>query len=374
MMSNQELERRWTATREVMRQHGLDWLVCTNGHAFGYARWFTGRSSFVGSLVAVPLSGDILLATHGDDVHHPPVDSHGVHHVASCAQPNFLAHTHAPLLLAPIRDSRPRRIGWLGLGFLPAATYIALCAAFPEVEFIDATDLIAPLKAAKSEEEMVALRRAAALHDMAIGVVRNTVRPGVTGMDVINQVRAAVCQAGSPAQTMMAGSAPAGSVCKYAVGAQRRLEPGDQFVMLIECAEADGYYSEAMPTVCLGQVPPALQRAFDETAEVQEILRGLARPGATARDLLEANDAFMIRKGYPPETRLLGHSQGLDLVERPALSPLGENLPLQANMVFSIHPTVHAPTAWGFPVSQSFHITAESTTRMLRVPQEIIVV
>ena len=81
----------------------------------------------------------------------------------------------------------------------------------------------------------------------------------------------------------------------------------------------------------------------------------------------------MVSKGYPPEGRLLGHSQGVDLVERPALTPKGEILPLQKNMVISIHPTTHGATAWGYPVNMSFLITDGAPERMLRTPQEIIV-
>jgi Xaa-Pro aminopeptidase len=81
----------------------------------------------------------------------------------------------------------------------------------------------------------------------------------------------------------------------------------------------------------------------------------------------------MDRKGYPRETRLLGHAQGVDLVERPALSPLGDNLPIQENMIVSLHPTTHGANAWGYPVNMSFLVTKTGSQRMLSTPQEIIV-
>jgi hypothetical protein len=43
-------------------------------------------------------------------------------------------------------------------------------------------------------------------------------------------------------------------------------------------------------------------------------------------------------------------------------------------MVISIHPTVHAPKAWGYPNNMSFHFTAHGISRMLRTPQKIFVV
>jgi len=100
----------------------------------------------------------------------------------------------------------------------------------------------------------------------------------------------------------------------------------------------------------------------------------MAMPGADPMAILAASDQFMTAKGYPAEGRLGGHSQGLDIVERPALSPLGETIRLQKNMVVSLHPTAHGKTAWGYPVNQSFLITADGPKGMTRSPNEIFVV
>lgn len=355
-----------------MQREGLDWLIATTGHPYGYQRWLTNRTGLAGTLAAVPLRGDVILASHGDEVHTRPRDSYGVRHLTSPAQPNITANTHAPLLVGPLRDSGARRVGFLGLGYLPAATYLALVKALPDVEFIDATDLIAPIKAVKSEEELACMRRAAALHDEALSLLPGLVKPGVTGKSVMDALRQVFLAAGSGHQTMMAGSAPAGQICRYEGPADRALQQGDQLAVLIEGSEPDGYYSEAMPTICLGAVPDGLRRVFDDVCEIQERLAAAARPGALPGDLLRLNDELMASKGYPPEGRLLGHSQGVDLVERPALTPKGEALVLQAGMVVSLHPTTHGATAWGYPVNMSFLVGETSTTRMLRVPQEIL--
>jgi Xaa-Pro aminopeptidase len=374
VLSDAEMERRWSLVRGVMHQQSLDWIVGSLGHPGGYLRWLTSRSSFLGALVAVPLRGELLLASHGDDIHHGPVHSHGVRQVVSCAHPNLLENNQAGALIAAFAAQRVRRIGVLGMGYFPAAALDALRRACPGAEFLDVSDLIAPLKAVKSQEELSCMRRAAVMHELAIDVVRNEVRIGVSARSVLNKVRALFFEHGSQSQTLMAGSAPAGSICKYAYGSDRVMQRGDQFAMLIEGNEVDGYYSEAMPTVCLGAVPDGLSRAFDDVAEIQARVVELLKPDADPGDLMRENNRLMVAKGYPPETRLLGHSQGVDLVERPALSPTGETLRFAENMVVSVHPTTHGEAAWGFPVNQSFLVTRGSPARMLSTPQEIIVV
>jgi Xaa-Pro aminopeptidase len=374
MISNTELDRRWALARAAMQREGLDWLVGASGHPFGYLRWLSNRVGLAGTLLGFPIAGEALLASHGDPLHDVPVHSHGVRQVVTCAQPNLTTSTHAPLIADAIRSSGARRVGMLGMGYMSAAAYLAISRALPGVELVDASDLIAPIKAVKSEEELACARRSAAMHDDAVALLRDLVRPGRTGRDILNDVRHALAQAGSPAQTLMAGSAPVGTPCAFYGPADRTLERGDQFAMLIEAAEPDGYYTEAMPMVCLGPPSDGLRRAFDHAVEAQERVLDLVRPGADPNALLRANDAFLVSKGYTPEGRLLGHAQGVDLVERPALTPAGDTVALQADMVFALHPTVYAPTDCANPVNQIFIIRDGTPERMLRTPQEIIVV
>jgi Xaa-Pro aminopeptidase len=372
------MERRWELTRKAMEREGLDWLIGGVGMPGGYAKWLTNRSTKGTAVImngaAFPIEGDIYFFSHGDTVHSTPVDSYGVRHLVSCSQPNLLANTPAPVVLDAIRSRRPKKIGFLGMGFIPAAAYVTYVKELPGVEFMDATELIAPIKAVKSEEELVFMRRAADLHDMAVEVVRKTVRPGITANDVIEEVRHYFALAGSDLQNMRAGSAPPGTICKYNGPGERKMENGDQFAMLLECSEPGGYFSEMMPTVCIGKVPAELQKVFDDVLEAQKIMMDMTMPGADPMEILKASNRFVERKGYPAEARLAGHCQGVDLVERPAMSPLGETIRLAANMVISLHPTVHGNSAWGYPVSHSFLITMDGPKRMTKTPQEIIVV
>ncbi len=374
MISNAEMDRRWQATRAVMARDGIEWLIASTGHPFGYYRWLTNRVGLGGPLAAIGMEGDVILASHGDEVHHQPYDSYGVHHVASCAQLNMMVSSHAQLLVKEMKTKPVKRIGLLGMGFIPIGTYNILREAFPDAEIVDATDAIARLKAIKSPEEMKLIGGAAAMHDEAVQLARRTLRPGITARDVVEEVRSFFTRNRSPIQTLMAGSSPRGEICRYSGPIDRKIESGDLFSMLIECAMESGYYSEAMPTMSLGDVPADLQKAFEHSVEIQERLAAAVRPGMSPSDLLTINDSFMREHGYPTEHRLLGHSQGLDLVERPAFTPLGENLTIEHDMVISIHPTVHTPTAWGLPVNLSFHFTANGIERLLKTPQEIFVV
>ncbi len=375
MISNEEMDRRWAATRAVMARDDIDWMIASTGHPWGYYRWLTNRIGLAGPLAAIGMEGDVILASHGDEVHHQPHDSYGVHHIASCSQLNMMVNSHAPILVAEMKrqmKNKPvRRIGLLGTGFIPVASHHILREAFPDAEIVDATDSIARLKAIKSPEEMKLIREAAKMHDEGVDIARRTLRAGITARDVVEEVRSHFTRNRSGMQTMMGGSSPRDQICRYSGPIDRKIESGDLFSMLIECSMESGYYSEAMPTMCVGEPPAHLTKAFGHACEIQEFLAQSVRPGMLPSELLEINNAFMTRHGYPTEHRLLGHSQGLDLVERPAFSPLGENLTIEHDMVISIHPTVHTPNAWGLPNNLSFHFTANGIERLLKTPQQV---
>ena len=53
MISNAEMDRRWRLVRAAMEREGLDWLIATTGHVYGYQRWLTNRTGLAATLAAV---------------------------------------------------------------------------------------------------------------------------------------------------------------------------------------------------------------------------------------------------------------------------------------------------------------------------------
>ena len=68
------------------------------------------------------------------------------------------------------------------------------------------------------------------------------------------------------------------------------------------------------------------------------------KPGVVPGVALDASDEFLKSKGCPPESRVAGHGQGLDLVERPVVRR-EEPAKLEVGMVVSLHPTARTKHA-----------------------------
>jgi hypothetical protein len=74
-ISTAELERRWEAVREVMREHKMDYLIMRNDEEFlgGYVKWFTdipARHSYPYTVI-FPRDDGMTLISSGPN---PPAD------------------------------------------------------------------------------------------------------------------------------------------------------------------------------------------------------------------------------------------------------------------------------------------------------------
>ena len=85
-------------------------------------------------------------------------------------------------------------------------------------------------------------------------------------------------------------------------------------------------------------VPKGLQEAYAIVKEARVIMAENLKPGVTPKVALDASDRFLKGKGFPPESRMAGHGQGLDIGERPVMRR-DEPAIMEAGMVVSVHPT-----------------------------------
>jgi Xaa-Pro aminopeptidase len=116
------------------------------------------------------------------------------------------------------------------------------------------------------------------------------------------------------------------------------MQKGDVINLLIESSIAGGYWYDLRRFMSIGKPSEELQQAYAIAKEAREIMAANLKPGSLPGAALEACDEYLKSKGCPPEGRVAGHGQGLDLVERPVVRK-EETCKLQEGMVISLHPT-----------------------------------
>lgn len=386
-ISNAELERRWKATREMMKDHKIDFLLMRQDEEFlgGYVKWFTdfsARHSYPFTVI-FPIDDDMTFITVGA---FPPADpgfppQWAVRGVKKRLGSPYFPSVHytstydAELAVGVLKEKKRATVGLVGRTYIPITFYEYLRKHLPGWKFIDATDWVDQIKVIKSPEEIELIKRTAALQDQAIEHVKKQIRPGRRTFEIYAEAHYSCSINGSERGLVLVNSGPQGTPVPFAFRhlQNRIIKEGDQISLLIEVNGPGGFYTEISRIFTLGQPSQELQDAFGVALEAQQLTLKMLKPGANPKDIWEANNEFLEKKGYAPEKRLYAHGQGYDLVERPLIR-FDEPMKIQAGMNITVHPAAVSPTVWA-GICDNYIVNEDGVSECLhKTPKEIIVI
>jgi Xaa-Pro aminopeptidase len=379
-----ELERRWAAVRKGMKAAGIDVLVMQNDNQWlgGYVRYFMDNPAEFSypTTVIFPLNDEMTVINHGaPDKPLAPPEWYARGIKSRLAQPYFrnVYYTNpmdAEETVKLFKARGDKRVGIVGLGTMSAAYYLYLKENLPGVELVEVSDMVDRIKAEKSADELVFVRKAAETQDMACAAMPTMIRPGKWEYQLRGEIMRMLMDLGSEQQLIRLRSVPAGQPAATTgpFYQNRQMQWGDQIIVLIETNGPGGFYAEICRTWFLGDPPQELLKVWDLAAAAQKLGASVAKPGAHPGDILKQSNEFMISRGMPPEGRLNAHGQGYDLVERP-LCLADEPMLLEADMVLAIHPAATTATAYAM-CCDDYLITANGAERLHKTPQQVGVI
>lgn len=353
-LSQHEFDRRWKALRERMTERGIDYLVVQSQQRYvgGYFRWFTDIPGANYPNTAIfPKDDEMTIIGHGPAAPAPPANPPDWALRGVREKINTPAFTNvwwedawdAEKAVEVIMRTKPKTVGLVGMGNMSAALHAHLLKGLKGVNIINATDLVDEVRMVKSEEELALHREAAYMHEMSFEIAKEAIRPGRTVSEVLAEVRFAQICAGSEEQQIAIMFGPLGAMHQqqHSWGNtywHRKLKEGDIVNMLMESSAPGGYWYDLRRFLSIGPVPAELREAHAIAKEARSIMARHSKPGVYPRVALEASNKFLKSKGCPPEARIAGHGQGLDLVERPVYHQ-EENTKLKIGMIVCLHPT-----------------------------------
>jgi len=384
-ISDQELERRWSAVRRAMEEQGIDVLVMQNNNDLlqGYIKWFTDIPAVNGypTTLIFPKDNGMTIINCGPwskgptDLSAKDWAFRGVKKRLTAPYfPGFhYSKTYDAQLvvedLAPLKDCS---IGLVGTSMIPLAFGDYLRNHLSGAAFKDATEMVDQIKVVKSDEEIRLIKRTATIQDTAFDQAYKAVKPGMRDCEIASLAQHIVQDLGSEQQLIMPGSAPMGTPCPQLRRhfTNRELREGDQFTLMIEVNGPGGLYAELGRNCVLGEASDELLEAFEVAKEAQQVTLDLLKPGADPKEIFTAHNAFLRSRGWPEEERLYAHGQGYDLVERPAIRD-DETMKLKENMNITVHPIVASETIFTW-VCDNYLITERGVSECLhKTPKKI---
>lgn len=237
---------------------------------------------------------------------------------------------------------------------------------------LPASELMAPLRMCKSEEEIQLLRRSAALADQAMRAGLEACRPGVTEQEVGQTIAQRFRDGGASAiDLIIVASGPNGAFPHHETG-QRRLQEGDTIIIDIG-ATLDGYKSDITRVVHLGQPSEEVAGAYEVVREANRRGRMAARSGAQTKDVDRAARQYLESAGFGPYfTHRTGHGLGLEMHEPPWIMS-GSDTVIRPGMVFSIEPGVYLPGKFGIRVEDIVVISDHGCQVFSELPRDLII-
>jgi Xaa-Pro aminopeptidase len=260
------------------------------------------------------------------------------------------------------RSGEIDRIGLVSGDFvvdeMPHSLYEMLKAALPESEFLPALSIFEKARLRKSPAEAELTRASARVADAALAAAAKMARTGRSEHEVVAAAEAQARALG--AEEILSVIAPAASEL---VGPPESRVIGEDEMLVVEFAvQVEGYYSQ-VPGVFHTGTPTVEQREMYQVA-YQGYLAGLktARPGQTVGDIAKAELAALDDAGWLEWHEYdLGHGDGLDHPEAPAITPASD-MPVEPGMVLCIHPGLRKPGVGGVFVGGTVLVGDKETT------------
>jgi Xaa-Pro aminopeptidase len=267
------------------------------------------------------------------------------------------------------------------LGFddshMTVRAHAKLAAKLPEgVELVPAGGMVEELRAVKDDQEVAAIRRAAALADDVYrwlieehGLVGHSERDVALAMERRAQDLGAEAVSFPP----IVAAADNGAL-PHATSRRDAAIPRDVLVVVDFGVTLDSYCSDCTRTLATGALEQEAHEAYDLVLSAQRAALAAARAGADVREVDRVARDLIAGAGRAEQFgHGLGHGVGLEVHEAPRLAPTA-NGHLERGNVVTIEPGVYVPERFGVRIEDLVVATDGSPDVLTSIPKELTTV
>lgn len=242
-----------------------------------------------------------------------------------------------------------------------------------EVELVPVTGLMEKLRLIKTDAEIKILKEAADIADAAFKHIIDFIRPGVTELEVANELEFFMRKSGATSSSFDTIVASGNrSAMPHGVASEKVIEKGDMVTMDFG-AYYKGYVSDITRTVAIGKPDPKLEEIYNIVLEAQ--LRGMngLKAGMSGKEGDALTRDYITEKGYGDYFgHSTGHGIGLEVHEGPALSMRSDTV-LKPGMVVTVEPGIYIPGLGGVRIEDDTLIKENSNESLTHSTKELLI-
>jgi Xaa-Pro dipeptidase len=243
-----------------------------------------------------------------------------------------------------------------------------------ELRLSDGTKLIEQLLMGKRQEELVHVRRAAAIADRGYEIFRAAARPGAKDYELVAEIERFFRSEGVNENFMIIGVGGR-EVRGMAPPSGKILKDGDLVTTeLTPCVE--GYYAQLCRTLVVGEPSELQRKSFRVFQEALEAGLAAVRAGVTASDVAKAENDVFRRYGLgeyvtSEYTRVRGHGIGLFPDQKPQVLE-DVTIALTANMTMIVHPNTYHPDVGYLVLGDTIIVTPDGHEALSTLPRAMV--
>lgn len=240
---------------------------------------------------------------------------------------------------------------------------------------IPLSSMVEDLRTIKDEEEIRLIRESIKRAEDAFNSVLPYIKPGVREIEIAWRLEEAMKRAGSrrlPFDIIVA-SGPNSSM-PHAKASERRLSKGD-LVIIDWGGEAGGYFSDMTRTLLIngGETSKKIEIYEAVLTANREAIRGI-RPNIKAGKVDEIARKIIKKRGFGDYFgHGTGHGVGLDVHERPSISPSSKDK-LKPGMVFTIEPGIYVPGFGGVRIEDMVCVNSDGSITLTGLSKELKII
>ena len=375
----EEYPQRWEKARQILKELDLDLMLAYSDDRFtygnAYARYFGDlQTVFEDTLVMLLPDRDPVLLVGPETIGFAQERS-AFTDIRVISEFAHADEDYPYTVIEPMKDiarekldGQVRRIGLGAKGRMGAELFEAICAAFPEAEFVNVDKPLEEMRGIKSPAEQAVIRYAYDIVNKGMEAALAAVRPGVTERQIAAEaeyvMRKMGCE-GYGIDTIVASGPNAYHV--LARTTNRVIEENDVVIITL-APRYEGYHGACGRTVIVGDPGEAVVKAVEASIAAQKLCAENLVAGNVGRTVEAMGRAVMQQAGYGENFLYSGlHSVGVIEFEPPILGPSSSTV-IEKDMVISIDiPLFEAPIP-GVRVEDGYLITQEGNIRLTNAP------
>ena len=254
------------------------------------------------------------------------------------------------------RAARAKKVGFEAES-LTFSFYKTLEKHVGDAKLKSTAGLVESLRLFKDAAEIDLLQKSADIAVKGLHYVRQTVRPGMTEIEVQGRLEFYTKSIGSekPAFDLIIAAGARASM-PHCQSNHTPIKNNDS--VLVDMGTVyGGYYSDLTRPIFLGKIPPLHKKIYDIVWEAQRAGIRKAGPGVPASEVDEACRSYIRKKGYADFFgHGTGHGVGLEIHEAPGVSGRSKTI-LKPGMVITVEPGIYLPGKLGVRIEDMVLIT-----------------